>query len=173
MPPAEALEAKRTALVVIDLMQRIVDLPLAPRSGADVVATASRLASAFRAAGATVILVRAERPDTAEQPPGSGIVDGIQGVSDIVVVKRAISAFHKTGLDETLRARGVDTVVLAGIATNMGVESTARAAADHGYRVVFVEDAMSALTQEEHVAAVLRAFPRFGTVLTAADITIG
>ncbi len=146
MPPAEALEAKRTALVVIDLMQRI---------------------------GATVILVRAERPDTAEQPPGSGIVDGIQGVSDIVVVKRAISAFHKTGLDETLRARGVDTVVLAGIATNMGVESTARAAADHGYRVVFVEDAMSALTQEEHVAAVLRAFPRFGTVLTAADITIG
>jgi nicotinamidase-related amidase len=61
--------------------------------------------------------------------------------------------------------------VFAGIATNLGVESTARAALDHGYHVIFVEDALAALTAAEHRAAVELDFPRLGSVIAAADLS--
>ena len=83
---------------------------------------------------------------------------------------RAISAFHGTGLDERLRARGVDTVVLAGLVTNFGVESTGRAAVDHGYRVVYVEDAMAGFEGDAHEFSTRRIFPRLGTVTTVDEL---
>lgn len=169
-PLSPGLDPARTALVLVDLMDRIVALPLAPHSGPQVVTAALGLARTFRAVGATVVAVRVERPGVAEQPAGSGLVDGAAEDGDVVVVKRTVGAFHETGLHERLRDRGIDTLVLAGIATNMGVESTARAAADHGYRLVFAEDAMSGLTAAEHRAAVSLDFPRFGTVVAAADV---
>ncbi|MEV8099227.1 isochorismatase family protein [Kitasatospora sp. NPDC085879] len=165
-----ALDASRTALVLVDLMERIVALPLAPRPGPEVLRAATDLAAAFRDAGATVVAVRAERPGVAEQPPGSGLVDGVAEPGDLVVVKRTVGAFHGTGLHERLQERGIDTLVLAGIATNMGVESTARAAADHGYTLLFAEDATTALTPEEHTAAVHYNLPRFGTVTTTGQL---
>ncbi|MFF3564917.1 isochorismatase family protein [Streptomyces sp. NPDC002574] len=164
------LDPQRTALVVIDLMDRIVGLPLAPHSGQEVVAASSALATAFRKAGAPVFLVRVERPGVDEQPPGSDLVAGLAEDGDTVVVKRTVGAFHRTGLDELLRGQGIDTLVLCGIATNMGVESTARAAADHDYELHFAEDAMAALTAEEHSAAVAQDLPRFGKVATAAGL---
>ncbi|MFE0629128.1 isochorismatase family protein [Streptomyces sp. NPDC058864] len=164
------LEAQRTALVVIDLMERIVELPLEPRSGEEVVLASLGLATAFREAGAPVVLVRVERPGVDEQPPGSELVEGLEREGDLVIVKRTVGAFHGTGLDGELRARGIDTLVVAGIATNMGVESTARAASDHGYELHFAEDAMSALSGAEHEAAVTLTLPRFGTVAPAAEL---
>jgi nicotinamidase-related amidase len=166
------VDAKHTALVLVDLMERIVGLPLGPRSGGKVVETAISLAKAFRRAGATVVVVRVERPNVAEQPPGSELVGEVAEADDILIVKRTIGGFQGTGLHEQLQARGIATLVFAGIATNMGVESTARAASDHGYDVVFVEDAMAALTTEEHHASVTYDFPRFGDVVAAADITL-
>src|SRR3954454_304715 len=92
-----------------------------------------------------------ERPNVAEQPAGSGFVPEMAPRDgDIEVVKRTIGAFYGTGLAQRLRERGVDTVVMAGLATTMGVESTARAAADHGFDVVFAADAMSGMTAAEH-----------------------
>ncbi|MFC9326659.1 isochorismatase family protein [Kitasatospora sp. NPDC057015] len=167
------VEAARSALVLVDLMDRIVALPLRPRSGDQVLATSLELAGRFRAAGATVAAIRVERPGVAEQPPGSGLAAGVAAAADLVVVKRTIGGFHGTDLDERLRGRGVDTLVFAGIATNMGVESTARAAADHGYELVFVEDAMATFTGEEHRAAIGFGLPRFGTVVTAAGVRLG
>jgi isochorismate hydrolase len=120
-----------------------------------------------------VVVVRVERPDVGEPPPGSELVDGVAEADDILIVKRTIGGFQGTGLHEQLHARGIATLVFAGIATNMGVESTARAASDHGHDVVFVEDAMAALTTEEHHAALTYDFPRFGDVVAAADITPG
>ncbi|MFI9200503.1 isochorismatase family protein [Streptomyces sp. NPDC053048] len=160
-------DPQRTALVLVDLMERVVALPLAPRSGDEVAGKAAELARVFRAAGAPVVVVRVERPGLAEQPPGSGLLEGIAEAGDIEIVKRTVGAFHGTGLDDRLRERGVRTLVLAGIATNLGVESTGRAAVDHGYEVVFVEDAMGALTAEEHRASVTLDMPRLGTVVTA------
>ncbi|GAA1935890.1 hydrolase [Kitasatospora viridis] len=158
-----------SALLLVDLMPRIVALPLAPHSGDEVLARSRELAASFRASGRPVVLVRVERPNVAEQPPGSDFADGLVHDGDLVVVKRTIGAFYGTGLDEKLRELGVDTLVIAGLVTTMGVESTARAAADHGYEVEFVADAMSALAADEHEFAVQRIFPRFGEVRSAAD----
>ncbi|NUS81027.1 MAG: isochorismatase family protein [Streptomyces sp.] len=165
-----ALDPARSALVLVDLMDRIVALPLEPRKGAEVLTTAQELAGTFRAAGAHVVLVRVERPGVPEQPPGSGLVAGLAAAGDIEVVKRTIGGFQGTGLDERLRERGVTTLVFGGIATNLGVESTARAAGDLGYDLVFVEDAMAALTAAEHDASVRLDFPRLGTVVRAAEV---
>ena len=165
-----ALDPARSALVLVDLMDRIVALPLEPRKGTEVLSAAEELATAFRSAGAAVVLVRVERPGVAEQPPGSGLVAGLARDGDLEVVKRTIGGFQGTGLDGLLRDRGINTLVFGGIATNLGVESTARAAGDLGYDLVFVEDAMAALTAAEHDASVRLDFPRLGTVVTAAEV---
>ncbi|MET9621510.1 isochorismatase family protein [Streptomyces sp. NPDC006464] len=167
-----ALDPRRAALVLVDLMERIVALPLAPRAGSDVVTAATRLADTFRAAGAPVVHIRVERPHVDTQPPGSELVSTLVHEGDHVVVKRTIGGFQDTGLHELLAERSVSTVVFGGIATNLGVESTARAAADLGYDLVFAEDAMAALTADEHHASVTLDFPRLGTVAESAAITL-
>ncbi|MFI6010841.1 isochorismatase family protein [Streptomyces sp. NPDC051243] len=167
-----ALEPARTALVLVDLMDRIVALPLEPRKGTEVLVTCEELAGSFRSAGASVVVVRVERPGVAEQPPGSGLVTGLLQEGDIEIVKHTIGGFQGTGLDDRLRERGVATLVFGGIATNLGVESTARAAADLGYDLVFVEDAMTAFTAAEHEASVRLDFPRLGSVVKAAQLTL-
>ncbi|MFI9245957.1 isochorismatase family protein [Streptomyces sp. NPDC053086] len=172
MTAAPVLDPQRTALVLVDLMDRVVALPLEPRKGSEVLACAEELATAFRRAGALVVLVRVERPAVAEQPPGSGLVAGLLRDGDLEVVKRTLGAFQGTGLDGRLRDRGITTLVFGGIATNLGVESTARAAADLGYDLVFAEDAMAALTAAEHEASVRLDFPRLGTVVTASQVRL-
>ncbi|MFJ9696954.1 isochorismatase family protein [Kitasatospora sp. NPDC101183] len=166
------LDPRRTALVLIDLMDRIIANRLAPRPGSEVLATSLGLARAFREAGGLVVAVRVERPNVAEQPPGSDLAAEVAAVADEVVVKRTIGGFQNTGLQDLLAVRKIDTLVFAGIATNLGVESTARAAADHGYELVFVEDAMAALTGEEHRASVELDFPRLGEVVTASELLL-
>ncbi|MEV0219754.1 isochorismatase family protein [Streptomyces sp. NPDC050704] len=168
--PRLALDPARTALVLVDLMDRIVGLPLEPRKGPELLSVAEELAAAFRAVGALVVLVRVERAGVGEQPPGSGLVSGLAADGDLEIVKRTIGGFQGTGLDERLRERGVTTLVFGGVATNLGVESTARAAGDLGYDLVFVEDAMAALTAPEHEASVKLDFPRLGTVVTASEV---
>lgn len=170
MTPPLALDPARSALVLVDLMDRIVALPLEPRKGTEVLSTAQELAAAFRLAGAPVVLIRVERPGVAEQPPGSGLVAGLAQQGDLEVVKRTIGGFQGTGLDGLLRERGIQALVFAGIATNLGVESTARAAGDLGYDLIFVEDAMAAFTSAEHEASVRLDFPRLGTVVSAAQV---
>ncbi|MER5916564.1 isochorismatase family protein [Streptomyces sp. NPDC001982] len=164
------LDPAHTALVLVDLMDRIVALPLEPRKGTEVLVKAEELATTFRSAGALVVLVRVERTGVAEQPPGSGLVTGLLRDGDVEVVKRTIGAFQGTDLDARLRGRGVTRLVFGGIATNLGVESTARAAGDLGYDLVFVEDAMAAFTAAEHEASVRLDFPRLGTVVSAAEV---
>jgi nicotinamidase-related amidase len=168
--PRLALDPARSALVLVDLMDRIVALPLEPRKGTEVLAVAEELAAAFRKAGALVVLIRVERPGIAEQPPGSGLAAGLAAEGDVEIVKRTVGGFQGTGLDERLREHGITTLVFGGVATNLGVESTARAGGDLGYDLVFAEDAMAALTAPEHDAAVRLDFPRLGTVVRAAEV---
>jgi nicotinamidase-related amidase len=178
----------RTALVVIDLQRGIVDAPTAPRPGSDVVAHATALAVALRAAGGTVVLVRvtpsadgrdALHPQTDTPARGSGpprqdwaeIVSELgPAPGDIVITKRQWGAFHGTELDLQLRRRGIDTILLAGISTNVGVESTARDAYERGYEQVFVEDAMAARSPEEHANTVRTLFPRIGRVRSTSEV---
>jgi len=175
------LSPDTTALVLIDLQRGIVAGETHPRPAAEVVANAARLARRCRERGYPVVLVRvdpgpggilfprppADRPrapldvppDWADLVPELGSEPG-----DVVVTKHQPSAFHATDLDLQLRRRGVRTIVLGGISTNVGVESTARAAFDHGYALVFVEDAMAARAPELHRFPVETTFPTLGRV---------
>src|SRR6266511_752891 len=89
---------------------------------------------------------------------------------DVQIVKGTLGAFHDTGLDGVLRSRGIHTVVLGGLVTHFGVESTGRAADEHGYSVVFVSDAMAGLHGHAHTFAVEYIFPRLGAVCTSAEL---
>ncbi|HEY5080100.1 MAG TPA: hydrolase [Opitutaceae bacterium] len=183
------IDPRKTALVLIDLQQGIVARSVAPRSGPEVVRNAGRLADEFRSLGATIVLVRvAFEPDSrdflnppADSPPQfnpsalppswSQIVPEIgpkQG--DLVITKRQWGAFYGTDLDLQLRRRGVSTIVLGGIATNMGVESTARSAFEHGYAQVFAEDAMASMSAEMHDFPVKNIFPRIGNVRSTEQV---
>ncbi|MEV0739355.1 hydrolase [Streptomyces sp. NPDC050549] len=179
---------QRTALVVIDLQGGVVGAPTEPYRGPEVVARTVELADAFRAAGLPVVLVRVsfaddgadavhgrterQRAGGAGRPEGwDVVVDELAGhPGDIHVVKRNWGAFHGTDLDVQLRRRGVTQIMLTGIATSIGVESTARAAHEHGYHVTLATDAMSDLDAVSHAHSVERIFPRLGETGTSAEI---
>jgi len=173
----------RAALVVIDLQNGIMGIPGAPHSTTDVVAKAVELADAFHAHDLPVVLVRATggAPGRTETPGGLGgqppegwdiIVDDLAGHPDnIVVTKRTWGAFHDTDLDAQLRRRNITQIVLAGISTSAGVESTARAAHEHGYHVTLAVDAMTDRDLDVHNHSVKQIFPRLGQTGTTAEIT--
>lgn len=189
MMPDEPLtpDPATTALVLIDLQKGIVSRDTAPHTSARVVANAARLADAFRAAGALVVLVRvafaADRrdllnpprdeapPPSAPSPDWSEIVATIgPREGDVVITKHQWGAFYGTELDLQLRRRGIRTLVLGGIATNYGVESTARDAWERGYALVLAEDATSTFTAEAHALALKYVFPRLSRVRSTAEV---
>ena len=171
------------ALVLVDFQKGTAAAPGAPIPMADAVANGVRLAEAFRSAGRPVVLVRVT---TELFPPGrtdvgrrtgsapaewSEIVDGLAGTeSDIVVTKRNWGAFHGTDLDVQLRRRGVTQVVLGGVATSIGVESTARAAHEHGYHVALATDAMTDIDAGAHENSIARIFPMLGETATTDEV---
>jgi len=183
------LDPRTSALVLIDLQKGVVASPTAPRPASEVIDTASQLAERFRKAGSPVVLVNVgfakdlsdalrqpvDKPNTRfanGYPEGfSDLVDGLARPTDIRVTKHQWGAFYGTDLDVQLRRRGVTTLVLGGIATNMGVESTARQAWERGYAVVIAEDATASMTAEMHAFAVREIFPRISRVVSAADIS--
>ncbi|QEH94936.1 hydrolase [Gluconobacter thailandicus] len=184
-----SLPATRTALVLIDLQKGITGLPLAPTPGAAIVERSKELAVRFRNASAPVILVNvAFAPDFADavhavvdrsfSPPGgfapdwAELVDGLAEPTDLRITKRQWGAFYGTDLDLQLRRRGITTIVFGGIATNLGVESTARAAHEHGYNVVLATDVMSTFTEEMQRFAYEEIFPRLGRVTTSEAIAL-
>jgi nicotinamidase-related amidase len=169
--PLTTLDPK-TALVVIDLQKGILSFPMAHPS-ASVLDRASRLARAFRAKELPVVLV-----NVAGQAPGrtdSGPMNFTPPpdwldlapeleprASDIRITKQQWGAFYGTALDLELRRRGVTQIVLCGIATSIGVESTARDAYEHGYNVTLAVDAMTDLTAQAHESTIAHIFPRLG-----------
>lgn len=183
----DRLDPTTTALVLIDLQQGITAMPAAPRPAGEAIANAARLAKRFRALGAPVVLVHvvtggdgADRLHTLvdEAVPVRDIPPGFADIvpelgpepGDIVVGKRQWGAFYGTDLDLQLRRRGMRTIVLGGISTNQGVESTARDAHERAYDIVFAEDAMSARAATDHEFALTRIFPRIGRVATTAEV---
>lgn len=171
MTTTPGFDPRTTAAVLVDLMPRIIEQPMEPYPGREVLGRCVSLANALRSAGGLVVYVRVERPSVDVQPPGSELAPECDPQpGDVRIVKRTIGAFHSTGLDDELRSRGVETVLLGGLATNFGVESTGRAADEHGYSVVFVADAMSGLHAPAHTFAVEYVFPRIGTVSSSEEI---
>ncbi len=87
-----------------------------------------------------------------------------------VIAKPRISAFPGTGLDGLLRAKGINTLILAGLTTNWVIESTARQAMDLGYRLVAVEDCMVSLNHTMHDFSIQNVYPQISTVVRVSDL---
>lgn len=177
------LDFARTALVLIDLQKGIVRYP----GGQDVVGKAAQLVRLFREKAGFIAFVNVNfhdgkdslKPATDNPAPAGGErpADWAEfapeldvGSSDYVVTKRQWGAFFGTDLDLQLRRRGIDTIALGGISTNIGVETTAREAFQLGYNQVFVTDAMMAISREEHDASCKYIFPRIGKLRTTAEV---
>ena len=183
-----SIDKSKTALVVIDLQKGIAGRPTLPHKSEAVVKNAAAIAEAFRKNDMPVFLVRVKPsadgkdalrpvadekswsqsqmpPDWAELVPEMG-----PAPTDFVITKHQWGAFYGTELDLEFRRRGITTMVLCGISTSIGVESTARFAFEYGYNQIFAEDAMSAMSAEEHNYVVTKIFPRIGLVRQTKDI---
>lgn len=170
----------RSALVVIDLQKGIVTFPVAHPIG-PIIEKARMLADAFRARGLPVVWVnvagaapgRVERPVKIEGMPAdwTDLVPELGAEpQDHRVTKHSWGAFTGTDLHAFLQAQGVTQLVLLGVATSVGVESTARFAHELGYNLTLVTDAMTDLHPEAHENSVTRMFPRLGEGGTAAEV---
>jgi nicotinamidase-related amidase len=182
------LDPRSTALVLIDLQKGLLALPLAPHTAPQIVTTARRLATAIAAAGGLVVLVRVDfGASLAAAPKGATDVplavppempadwteispELSAAAPHIVVTKRNWSAFYGTSLDLELRRRGITHLVVGGIATNFGVESTARDGWQGNYTVIVAEDAASSFRTEMHEFAVKNTLPRCSLVRKSDEI---
>ena len=181
------IERGKTALVVIDLQKGVASIPVQPHSSASVIKNATDLADAFRKNGMPVFLVHVVASEGDRLKPNADVQPWIIGQkipndwsdfipelgpkdNDIVITKKQWGAFYGTDLDLQLRRRGLDTIVLCGISTNAGVESTARFAYEYSYQQIFAEDAMGARSAEEHANSVNYTLKRIGRVRSTEQI---
>lgn len=170
----------KTALIIIDLQKGIVSL--FPQNSIDkVIDRAGALAKSFRKRGLPVVLVNVTgmAPGRTEQPHRSIafstdwaeiILEMNIQPTDILVTKQTWGAFTGTDLGTQLRAMGVTQVVIAGVATGTGVESTARQAYELGFNVALAVDAMTDIRLEAHEYSVKNIFPRLGEIGVAEEI---
>lgn len=185
---SEFINTEKSALVLIDLQNGIAsrERSTSPYTSEEVIQNASRLVKAFSDKGAFIVLVRVStidgkdmvRPKTDSKATGMKYPKGwdnlVPEIADTknahIITKRQWGAFYGTDLDLQLRRRGIDTIILGGISTNIGVDTTAREAYQHGYNQFFVEDAMTAVTKEEHDYVCKYIFPRIGKIRTTKEI---
>ncbi|MFB7496324.1 isochorismatase family protein [Streptomyces sp. NPDC056161] len=169
-----------TALIVIDLQAAAVHMPTVHPFGG-VLANAARLAAAFRAGKLPVVLVNVAGGAPGRTEHDFGAPDLPAGWSDLLpeldqqpgdktVTKYTWGAFHNTDLAAHLRELGVTQVVVCGLATAIGVESTARQAHEHGFHVALPIDAMTDLDAAAHDNSVALIFPKLGETGTTAEI---
>jgi nicotinamidase-related amidase len=170
----------KTALIVIDLQKGIVAYPTA-HPAAEIVKQASTLADAFRRHGLPIVLVNVTggAPGRTDQARNLGdlpadwaelVPELNQQPTDHTVTKRTWGAFTHTDLDEHLKKLSVTQVVIVGVATSIGVESTARYANENGYNVALAVDAMTDMNPDAHHNSVTRIFPRLGETGTTQEI---
>jgi nicotinamidase-related amidase len=170
----------RTALVVIDMQEGILAMPVA-HPASEIVGRAASLADAFRRRQLPVVLVNVTgappgRTETGHgdftPPPDWAELAGELGAhpDDHTITKQRWGAFTGTSLHDRLQSQGVTQVVLAGIATSIGVESTARSAHEHGYHVVLATDAMTDMDPDAHRHSVDKIFPQLGETAATSEI---
>ena len=172
-----------SALIVVDLQVGTTSAAMAHPID-EIVSRAAALAAAYRAHGRTVVLASVDGT-----PPGrTTFAEGAQQwpepfstvlpeldpqPDDLLASRRTWSAFAGTDLRGRLEVRGVTQVVLVGVATSFGVESTARAAYDLGYDVLVVTDAVTDRSAESHEHVLARVLPALGRAVTTDAVLAG
>ncbi|MFZ1939451.1 MAG: hydrolase [Terracidiphilus sp.] len=182
------LDPRHTAVVVIDLQKGISRFEGAPHSTAKVIENCVSLLAAARESGAQPVLVHVDFSPmgadalhvTSDEPMRATtnlpfdwsefLPELDRQFGDIVILKRQWGAFYGTDLELQLRRRGLTTIILCGIASEYGVESTARDAHERGFEQIFPHDAMTARTAESHANAIAHIFPRIGRVRSTKEI---
>ena len=180
------LNPKKTALVIIDLQQGIVAYKTSPHTSADVIERSARLAKALREKHGTVVYVHVNMADflklpadqlmrdpNAPPPPPEAselVAEAGHQQGDLIITKRHWGAFAGTDLEQTLRQRGIETIVLTGISTNIGVESTARQGTGLGFAFVIVEDACGTTDEVTHRSVFEKTFPRLARVRKTEEV---
>lgn len=195
--PTLRIEPGRTAILAVDFQPEIMgaDGAFAPLFHAEVqranlITLAGRLLNAARAAGSKVVYSRAafqpgytdlvanfplfhniaESGILVDGTPATAIIDEVAPhPGDVVLAHPRVSCFHATALDLVLRGAGVDTVVLSGVATDLAVESTTRAGADLGYRMLVASDACTTTSRSAHDAS-LTSLAMFAEIVTVSDL---
>jgi len=180
------IDPGRSALVLIDLQRGTLARTWAPHSSETVLANSLLLTNAVQAAGGCVVFVRVEFEPSGKDRVSVPVDFEPQGPvpdreaaafprelaelkPDVVIVKRQWSAFYGTELDLQLRRRNISHIILAGVATNFGVESTAREAWQRNYAVTLVEDACSSLGNW-HEFAITTIFPHISKVKSTQQV---
>ena len=181
------IDVRKTAVVVIDLQKGIAAIPTEPYSAEAVIENSVTILQASRKKGMPVFLVHAApSPDLKDtlkpisetsfslskfDPSWSKYVAELNiRPDDFLITKHQWGAFYGTELELQLRRRKIDTIILCGIATNFGVESTARFAYEYGFNQIFASDAMAARSKEEHEYPLKYIFPRLGLIRKTGEI---
>jgi len=169
---------KKTALVLIDLQNSVVALNTAHPVKA-VIENSNKLIAAFRKAGLPVVLVNVKvagakwtkarkdaKPNSTNYDDEAFKISGLVATQpdDIYVTKHTWGAFFETPLQQELISRDITGIVLAGVATSIGVEGTARQASELGYNIAFATDAMTDMRADAHEHSINVIFPRIGEV---------
>jgi nicotinamidase-related amidase len=187
MPGELKINIQKAAIVVIDLQKGITSVQTEPHSSKVVIENTVKILNAARRKNMPVFLVHVTpSPDLKDalhpvsettfqsrgyDPSWSEYVPELNiQPSDFLITKHQWGAFYGTELDLQLRRRGIDTIILCGISTNFGVESTARFAYEFGFNQIFVSDAMAARSKEEHDNSIKYIFPRLGLIRTTDEI---
>ncbi len=186
------LDPKTSALLVMDLQTVVVEMVATDKDA--LLARTAKLIDSARTAEMKVIYVavgfRLGYPEVSPRNASFGPIresgrfaEGSPGLEvhpavapqpgEIVVTKHRVSAFAGTDLDMILRAQGIETLVLTGIATSGVVLSTLRHAADADYRIVVVEDCCGDRDPEVHRVLTEKVFPRQATVAKAVAVAVG
>ena len=180
-----SLDPQKTALVAIDLQNAVVSRSVAPHSVQHVMKKNRQIAEALRVKGGLVVWVRVDLNQFMKLPvdqapyilgqnmpeelsqiaPSAGFQTG-----DALITKKHWGAFAQTSLEQDLKDRGIDTVVLTGIATNIGVESTLRQGTGLGFAFIVVEDACSGQSAEDHRFAFANIFSRLARVRSTEEV---
>ncbi len=172
-----AVVPQRTALLNVDMQNCFVEgSPIAAPDGLLILERVNRLAAACRKAGILVIhasiVVRPDRSNLGilaefSPPVKEGILDkGSESAAlhrrldidprDILLDKPRFGAFHGTDLELILRKRGIDTLIISGVATNVCCETSAREAAVRDFRVFFLSDGTATAAMGDASAAELQ-----------------
>ena len=193
----DSLEPKKTALVVIDMQNAFVapGAPMEVPAARAIVAPINRLAAELRKRGVTIIWISHQNAKDGRDWSGffdSFIAPGRRAdaaaalsagselqklfpelaveKSDLRVAKNRYSALIKGSLENELRQRGIDTLLIAGTKTNVCCECTARDAMMLDYKVVMLSDCTAALSDDEQRATLENVIQQFGDVMTSDEV---
>lgn len=182
-------DLSKTAFVAIDMQKGIVNNgTLSPHTAASILTNNDSLAKTLKRTAALKVLVNVDIstfPYLSQQTDMGGMTaasvppeftdlllkDPLKDTDNMLTItKYNPSAFFGTSLDLQLRRRGIETIILSGVATTNGVYATALDAFQHGYHVVLAEDACSDRDKESHQLFIKKIFPKTARVRSTKQI---